>query len=54
MRYGLVDRTGQGLHDIWGMTDAAAMATLSLGVVIRFAAAFTVVSIQVFKRTAVR
>ena len=54
MRYGLVDRTGQGLHDIWGINDTTAMATLSLGVVAAFAGALTVVSVQVFKRTAVR
>lgn len=53
MRYGLVDRSGQGLHDIWGMTDTTAMAALSLGVVALFAAALTVASIRVFKNAAV-
>jgi len=53
MRYGLVDRTGQGLHDIWGMTNTTAMAALSLAVVGVFAAALTAASIRVFKRTAV-
>ena len=53
MRYGLVDRTGQGLHDIWGMTNTTAMAALSLTVVGVFAAALTAASIRVFKQAAV-
>ena len=53
MRYGLVDHSGQGLHDIWGMSDTTAMATLSLAYVGIFAAALTAVSVRVFKRTAV-
>jgi ABC-2 type transport system permease protein len=53
MRYGLSDRTGQGLHDIWGMTDTTVMATLSFTVVVLFAVAITAASIRVFKRAAV-
>lgn len=53
MRYGLVDRSGQGLHDIWGMTDTTAMAALSLAVVGVFAAALTAASVRVFTRAAV-
>ena len=53
MRYGLVDRDGQGLRDIWGMNNTTAMAALSLTVVGVFAAALTVASIRVFKRAAV-
>jgi ABC-type multidrug transport system permease subunit len=53
MRYGLVDRSGQGLHDIWGMSDTTTMAALSLAVVGLFAAALTVASVRVFKRSAV-
>jgi ABC-type multidrug transport system permease subunit len=53
MRYGLCDPRGQGLHDIWGMTDTTAMAALSLAVVGAFAVAVTVASIRVFKRAAV-
>jgi hypothetical protein len=49
MRYGLCDPRGHGLHDIWGMTNTTAMATLSLTVVGVFAAT----SIRVFKRAAV-
>jgi ABC-type polysaccharide/polyol phosphate export permease len=54
LRYGLVDRSGQGLHDIWGMSDPTAMAALSLAVVVVFAAVLTAVSIRVFQRSAVR
>ena len=53
MRYGLVDRSGQGLHDIWGMSNTTAMATLSLAYVGLFAAALTAASVRVFSRTAV-
>jgi ABC-type multidrug transport system permease subunit len=53
MRYGLVDRSGQGLHDIWGMTNTTAMAALSLTVVGVFAAALTAGAIRVFRRAAV-
>jgi ABC-type multidrug transport system permease subunit len=53
VRYGLVDRSGQGLHDIWGMTDTTAMAALSLTVVGLFAVALTAASIRVFNRAAV-
>jgi ABC-2 type transport system permease protein len=53
MRYGLVDRSGQGLHDIWGMSNTTAMATLSLAFVGLFAAALTAASVCVFRRTAV-
>jgi len=53
MRYGL-NGDSTGLHAIWGMGDAAAMAALSLGVVAAFALVLTVVSIRVFSRSAVR
>jgi ABC-type polysaccharide/polyol phosphate export permease len=53
MRYGLLgDQTG--LHNIWGMHNAAGMAALSLAVVAAFAVVLTVVSIRVFTRSAVR
>jgi ABC-2 type transport system permease protein len=54
LRYGLVDRSGQGLHDIWGMSDPTAMAALSLAVVVAFAVAMTALSVRVFRRSAVR
>ena len=54
MRYGLLDPSGSGLRDIWGMHDPTTMALLSLAVVAAFAAVMTVVSVRVFKRAAVR
>jgi ABC-2 type transport system permease protein len=53
VRYGLLgDSTG--LHNIWKLHDATAMASLSLLVVAAFAAALTMVSIRVFSRSAVQ
>ena len=54
MRYGLLDHSGSGLHDIWGMSNTTLMAALSLAVVAGFAAALTAASILVFRRAAVR
>jgi ABC-2 type transport system permease protein len=54
MRYGLVDHSGRGLHDIWGMQNTTVMAALSLGVVIAFAAVMLAVSVRVFTRSATR
>lgn len=54
MRYGLVDDGGSALHDIWGMSDTTAMASLSLGVVAVAAVAFTALSIRVFRRAAIQ
>jgi ABC-type polysaccharide/polyol phosphate export permease len=54
MRYGLVDRTGAGLHDIWGMDNPTTMAALSLAVVVAFALAFTAIGTRTFSRAAVR
>ncbi len=39
MRYGLVDRSGSGLHDVWGMSNPTVEAALSLAVVGVFARA---------------
>jgi ABC-2 type transport system permease protein len=54
MRYGLVDPSGQGLHDIWGAGSTTAQAWASLGVVAVFAAALLAISIRVFKHAAVK
>jgi ABC-type polysaccharide/polyol phosphate export permease len=54
MRYGLIDHSGKGLHDIWGMHSVTAEAWLSLGVVAIFAVALTAISIRVFSRSAVK
>jgi ABC-2 type transport system permease protein len=53
MRYGLTS-DASGLHNIWGMDDATAMAALSLAVVGLFAAVLTVASVRVFTRSALR
>jgi ABC-2 type transport system permease protein len=53
MRYALVDHSGKGLHDIWGMSNVTAEAWLSLAVVAAFAAALTFVAIRMFSRSAV-
>jgi ABC-type multidrug transport system permease subunit len=54
MRYGLVDPKGSGLHDIWGMTNTTVEAWLSLAVVAIFAAAFALLAVRTFTRSAVR
>jgi ABC-type polysaccharide/polyol phosphate export permease len=53
MRYGLLGGNSSGLHDIWGMHNATAMAALSLGVVALFAAGLTFAALRTFRRTAV-
>jgi ABC-2 type transport system permease protein len=53
MRYGL-SSDPSGLHNIWGMSDPAAMAALSLGVVGCFALVTTGAAIRVFTRSAVQ
>ena len=53
LRYGLVDPSGKGLHDIWGMSSVTTEAWLSLTVVALFAAALTAISIRAFSRSAV-
>jgi ABC-2 type transport system permease protein len=52
MRYGL-DGNSAGLHAIWHLGSAAAMAALSLGVVAAFSALAVAGSIRVFSRSAV-
>ena len=52
VRYGLLDDP-TGLHNIWRMQSATAMAGLSLAVVGVFALLLTVVAIRVFSRRAV-
>jgi ABC-type multidrug transport system permease subunit len=53
MRYGLLGAKSSGLHDIWGMTNATVMVSLSLAVVAVFATTLTVVAMRTFKRSAV-
>ena len=64
MRYGFIDPSGTGLHDLWGMSNASppsfcamyltiAEAWLSLEVVALFAAALVIISVRAFSRSAV-
>jgi hypothetical protein len=54
LRYGLVDPSGSGLHDIWAMSNVTVEAWLSLAVVALFALALTALAIRTFTRSAVR
>jgi ABC-type multidrug transport system permease subunit len=54
LRYGFIDPSGKGLHDIWGMSNVATEAWLSLAVVALFAAALAAISVRVFTRSAVK
>ena len=54
LRYGFIDHTGKGLHDIWGMSNVTVEAWLSLAVVALFAAAMVAVAVRSFTRAAVR
>jgi ABC-2 type transport system permease protein len=53
LRYGFIDPSGKGLHDIWGMNNVTAEAWLSLAVVALFAAALTAIAIRSFRSSAV-
>jgi ABC-2 type transport system permease protein len=53
LRYGFVDPSGKGLHEIWGMSNVTGEAWLSLAVVALFAAALTAIAIRAFSRSAV-
>jgi ABC-2 type transport system permease protein len=54
MRYGFVDPSGRGLHDIWGMGNVTAEAWLSLAVVALYAVVLTALAVRVFSRAAVK
>jgi len=49
MRYGVLDRRGVGLHDIWGMSNPTQMAALSLGVLVAYAVALGALALRVFR-----
>jgi ABC-type polysaccharide/polyol phosphate export permease len=51
MRYGLLDHNANGLHDIWGISNATAMAALSLAVVGAYAAVFTAMALRTFRKS---
>lgn len=54
MRYGLIDPSGHGLHDIWGMSNVTLEAWLSLAMVAIYAVALTLIAVRVFTRSAVK
>jgi ABC-2 type transport system permease protein len=54
LRYGFIDPSGRGLHDIWGMHNVTTEAWLSLAVVAAYAVALTVIAIRAFERAAVK
>ncbi|HEY3945773.1 MAG TPA: ABC transporter permease [Solirubrobacteraceae bacterium] len=54
MRYGFIDPSGHGLHDIWGMSNVTVEAWLSLAVVAIYAVALTLIAVRVFTRSAVK
>jgi len=53
LRYGILDRNGDGLHDIWGFTSTTADALLSLVVLGAWATLMTALSMRIFHRAAV-
>jgi hypothetical protein len=54
LRYGLVDPSGRGLHEIWGAGNVTVEAWLSLAVVAAFAVALAAIAVRTFARAAVR
>lgn len=54
LRYGFIDPSGKGLHDIWGMSNVTLEAWLSLAVVAVFAVAMAAISVRMFSRSAVK
>ncbi len=53
LRYGLLDRQGTGLHDIWGVSSAPAAALLSLLVLAAWAGMVSAVALRTFRRSVV-
>jgi ABC-type polysaccharide/polyol phosphate export permease len=53
LRYGVLDHTGAGLHDIWGLASTTTDAALSLLVLAGWAILITASAIRVFTRSAV-
>jgi ABC-type multidrug transport system permease subunit len=53
MRYGFIEPSGKGLHDIWGMHNVTGEAWLSVAVVAVWAVALTAIAIRTFTRSAV-
>jgi len=53
LRYGVLNRGGAGLHDIWGLSNTTTDAALSLLVLVGWAVLATAASIRVFNRSAI-
>src|SRR5215467_3486932 len=53
LRYGVLDRTGAGLHDIWGVASTTTAAAMSLLVLAAWAILSTAAAIRIFQRSAV-
>jgi hypothetical protein len=53
LRYGVLDHTGAGLHDIWGMSSTTTDAALSVLVLAGWAILIAAAAIRVFTRSAV-
>jgi len=53
LRYGVLDHTGAGLHDIWGMASTTTDAAMSLLVLAAWASLITAASVRIFQRSAV-
>ncbi|HEY2983456.1 MAG TPA: ABC transporter permease [Jatrophihabitantaceae bacterium] len=53
LRYGILDRNGDGLHDIWGFTNTTVDATLSMLVLVAWATLLVAGSMRIFHRAAV-
>src|SRR6266567_9614392 len=53
LRYGVLDHTGAGLHDIWGMASTTTDAAMSLLVLAAWAILITAASVRIFQRSAV-
>jgi ABC-2 type transport system permease protein len=54
LRYGVLDPRGAGLHQIWGLASPSAEATLSMAVLLAWAALLTLAALAVFRRAAVQ
>jgi ABC-2 type transport system permease protein len=54
LRYGFIDPSGRGLHDIWGMHSATTEAWMSLAVVALYAVALVAIAVRAFQRSAVK
>lgn len=53
LRYGILDHSGRGLHDIWGFANTTTDALLSLAVLAGWATLLIVASLRIFHRSAV-